>query len=162
MRRAAALLAALLALAGPAGVAAQQCQKTSVADLEDEIMCPVCGTSLATAGDAPLAVQQRRLIDRLVQQCRSKDQIKTALVAQYGESVLAEPESKGFGRTTYLVPALAFLAGAAAVGFAWVRWRRSRPAGPLPEALGAGPADGPGPPSADDTRLDDDMRRYRL
>ena len=158
MRRAAALLAALLALAGPAGAAAQ-CQKTSVADLEDEIMCPVCGTSLATAGDAPLAVQQRRLIDRLVQQCRSKEQIKTTLVAQYGESVLAEPEKEGFGLTTYLVPGLAFLGGAAAVGFAWVRWRRSRPTAPLGQA--AGPA-APAAPTADAARLDDDMRRYDL
>ena len=155
MRRAAALLAALLALAGPATAVAQQCQRTSVADLEDEIMCPVCGTSLATAGDAPLAVQQRRLIDRLVQQCRSKEQIKTALVAQYGESVLAEPEKKGFGLTTYVVPGLAFLGGAVAVAFAWVRWRRSRPVRPLPAA--AGPA-----ASDDAARLEDDMRRYDL
>ncbi|HEX8645834.1 MAG TPA: cytochrome c-type biogenesis protein CcmH [Thermoleophilaceae bacterium] len=164
MRRAAALLAALLALAGPASALAQ-CPRTSVADLEDEIMCPVCGTSLATAGDAPLAVQQRRLIDRLVQQCRSKDQIKTALVAQYGEAVLAEPEKKGFGLTTYLVPGIAFLAGAAAVGFAWLRWRRARgePA-PAGEAAGAAAAAGAGAGAApgDTARLDEDMRRYDL
>ena len=153
MRRTAALLAALLALTGPA-TAAAQCQKTSVADLEDEVMCPVCGTSLATAGDAPLAVQQRRLIDGLVNQCRSKEQIKSALVAQYGESVLAEPKKKGFGLTTYLVPGLAFLAGATAVAFAWVRWRRGRPGRPL------GTPAAPAPPDA--ARLEDDMRRYRL
>ena len=154
MRRTAALLAAILALAAPASAAAQ-CQKTSVADLEDEIMCPVCGTSLATAGDAPLAVQQRRLIDRMVQQCRSKDQIKTALVAQYGESVLAEPKSDGFGVTTYLVPGLAFAAGGALVILAALRWRRGRPpAQPL--------GDGAAPASPDAARLEDDMRRYRL
>ena len=161
MRRTAALLAALLALAGPAGAAAQ-CQKTSVADLEDEIMCPVCGTSLATAGDAPLAVQQRRLIDRLVQQCRSKDQIKSTLVAQYGQSVLAEPEKKGFGLTTYLVPGLAFLGGAAAVAFACVRWRRARPARPIGEAVGATAGDGGAAAAEDAARLEDDMRRYDL
>jgi cytochrome c-type biogenesis protein CcmH len=153
VRRAAALLALLLALCAPA-TALAQCEKTSVGDLEDEVMCPVCGTSLATAGDAPLAVQQRRLIDGLVKQCRSKDEIKAALVAQYGESVLAEPEKEGFGLTTYLVPGLAFLAGAAAVLFAWVRWRRGRPASPPASAAPAPPADA--------ARLEDDMARYDL
>jgi cytochrome c-type biogenesis protein CcmH/NrfF len=153
VRRGAALLGILLALYAPA-TALAQCEKTSVGDLEDEVMCPVCGTSLATAGDAPLAVQQRRLIDGLVKQCRSKEEIKSALVAQYGDSVLAEPEKKGFGLTTYLVPGLAFLAGAAAVLFAWVRWRRGRSSSPLASAT-------PAPPT-DAARLEDDMRRYDL
>ena len=153
MRRAAALAAAL-ALLLP-GAAAAACPQTSVADLEDEIMCPVCGTSLATAGDAPLAVQQRRLIDRLVQECRSKDEIKDALVAQYGDSVLAEPEKEGFGLTTYLVPGLAFAGGLAAGVVAALRWRRRRPRTP--------PAtDGGAPDSADAARLDADMGRYEL
>jgi cytochrome c-type biogenesis protein CcmH len=152
-RALAALLATLLALTAPAAAVAA-CQKTSVADLEDEIMCPVCGTSLATAGDAPLAVQQRRLIDRLVNQCKSKDEIKDALVAQYGDSVLADPEKKGFGLTTYLVPGVAFAAGLVLVALAALRWRRGRPARPL-GATG-------GPAAPDSARLDDDMRRYDL
>ena len=154
MRALAAAAAVLLALAAPTGAVAA-CEKTSVADLEDEIMCPVCGTSLATAGDAPLALQQRRLIDGLVKQCKSKDQIKSALVAQYGDSVLAEPEKKGFGLTTYLVPGVAIGAGLTLVVLAALRWRRSRPARPL-AATGAGPT------TPDSTRLDDDMRRYDL
>jgi cytochrome c-type biogenesis protein CcmH len=153
VRRLAALLAALLTLGVP-GAAVAACQKTSVADLEDEIMCPVCGTSLATAGDAPLAVQQRRLIDRLVNQCKSKDEIKDALVTQYGDSVLADPEKKGFGLTTYLVPGVAFAAGLGLVALAALRWRRGRPAGPLGAAAG--------PAAPDSARLDDDMRRYDL
>ena len=146
-----AVAALAVALALPATAAA--CPRTSVADLEDEVMCPVCGTSLATAGDAPLAVQQRRLIDRLVQQCRTKDEVKDALVAQYGESVLAEPEKEGFGLTTYLVPGLAFLAGAIAVVIAALRWRRRRP-----RAAQAAPA----PAAADAGRLEADMERYEL
>ena len=153
MRRlvALALTAAFLGAAGPA----LACPETTVADLEDEIMCPVCGTSLATAGDAPLAVQQRRLIDGLVKQCKSKDQIKDALVAQYGDAVLADPEKKGFGLTTYLVPGAAFAAGLVLVILAALRWRRGRPARPL-GATAAGPSD------PDSARLDDDMRRYEL
>jgi cytochrome c-type biogenesis protein CcmH/NrfF len=154
MTRAAVLLAAaLLALSVPA-TALAACTKTTVADLEDEVMCPVCGTSLATAGDAPLAVQERRLIGRLVDQCRSKDQIKSELVAQYGDAVLADPEKKGFGLTTYLVPGTAFALALAAVIAAALRWRRRRP----PRALAAGPAAA----APESTRLDEDMRRYDL
>lgn len=153
----AAALSALLVLSAPASVLAA-CQKTSVADLEDEIMCPVCGTSLATAGEAPLAVQQRRLIDRLVNQCRSKDEIKSALVAQYGDSVLAEPEKEGFGLTTYVVPGTAIGAGLVLVTLAALRWRRTRP----PRTLGPAAPAPAGPPASDDARLDDDMRRYDL
>ena len=149
MRQAAATLVAMLALAGPAAAA---CPQTSVADLEDEIMCPVCGTSLATAGEAPLAVQQRRLIDGLVRQCKSKDEIKDALVAQYGENVLADPEPKGFDLTAWAVPGLGIAGGLAIAILAAIRWRRGRPARPLPAA--AGPAS--------EERLDEDMRRYDL
>jgi cytochrome c-type biogenesis protein CcmH len=152
VRRLTLACATVAALLLPAAAAA--CPRTSVADLEDEIMCPVCGTSLATAGDAPLAVQQRRLIDRLVRDCKSKDEVKDALVAQYGASVLAEPEKEGFGLTTYLVPGLAFAAGLAAVGIAAMRWRRGRPR--------AAPAAAGGPRSSDDARLDADMERYDL
>jgi cytochrome c-type biogenesis protein CcmH len=155
VRRVVALTVTILSLAA-AGVATA-CPETSVADLEDEVMCPVCGTSLATAGDAPLAVQQRRLIDRLVNQCRSKEEIKDALVAQYGESVLAEPKKEGFGLTTYLVPGLGLAAGLAAVAIAALRWRRRRP----PRAPALVPA-GPAPEAADADRLDADMGRYDL
>lgn len=150
-RLAAAAAAAMLALA-PAAAAA--CPQTSVGDLEDEVMCPVCGTTLATAGDEPLAVQQRRVIDRLAGQCKSKDEIKDALVAQYGESVLADPDKDGFGLTTLLVPALGVAGGLTIAALAAVRWRRSRAPRPLAESSG--------PAGSDAARLDEDMGRYKL
>ena len=156
MRRAAAALAAVLALAAPA--AATACPRTSLTDVEDEVMCPVCGTALNTAGDAPLAQQQRRLIGQMVSRCRTKSQIKDALVAQYGEDVLAVPKQRGFGLTTYLVPALAFGAAATAVVVAALRWRRRRPGGGPAAAAAAGA----GPDPGDAARLDADMRRYDL
>jgi cytochrome c-type biogenesis protein CcmH/NrfF len=148
--RIAALLAVVLALSAP-GAALAACPQTSVADLEDEVMCPVCGTSLATAGDAPLAVQQRRLIDRLVKQCKSKQEVKDALVAQYGQSVLAEPGDSGFRTATYLIPALALGGGLIGIVLAARRWRRRRPRPPAAK-----------PDSPDSARLDADMGRYDL
>jgi cytochrome c-type biogenesis protein CcmH/NrfF len=60
----------------------------------------------------------------MVRRCRSKDEIKSALVAQYGSRVLALPTAGGLRLAAYLVPALA--AAAAAVGLALVAARRRR------------------------------------
>jgi cytochrome c-type biogenesis protein CcmH len=158
VRRRAAALAAVLAL-GAAPATAAACPKTTSAAVEAEVMCPVCGTSLATSGDAPLAVQERRLIARLIEQCRSKQQIKDALVAEYGEEVLAVPKQEGFGLATYLVPALGFAAALAGVVMAALRWRRRRPRA----APGAAPASVPaGPDPGDAKRLEADLERYDL
>ena len=150
MRRALALLAAL-ALAAP-GAAAADCPKTTLGDVEDEVMCPVCGTPLALSTEAPQAQRERQLIERLVARCKSKQEIKDALVAQYGENVLATPDDEGFDLAAYAVPALAVLLGAVAVGFAVLRWRRRRtPADPAPAPGGAA-----------NKRLDSDLERYDL
>jgi cytochrome c-type biogenesis protein CcmH len=157
VRRRSAALAAALALSAAPATAAAACPKTTSAAVEAEVMCPVCGTSLATSGDAPLAVQERRLIARLIEQCKSKQQIKDALAAEYGEEVLAVPKQEGFGLTTYLVPGLAFAAALAGVVMAALRWRRRRPRA----APGAAPAPA-GPDPGDAKRLEADLERYDL
>jgi cytochrome c-type biogenesis protein CcmH len=149
MRRVAVLAAALAVLAALPGAAAAQCPKTTLGDIEDEVMCPVCGTPLSLATEAPQAQRQRELIQRLIADCRSKEQIKTALVAEFGEGVLALPEDEGFDLAAYLVPATAVLLAAGALGFAVLRWRRQ------PRAAAS-------PPAGAGDRLDEDMDRYEL
>ncbi|MGE5636691.1 MAG: cytochrome c-type biogenesis protein CcmH [Nocardioidaceae bacterium] len=146
-----ALAATLVALALPGAALAADCPRTSLGDVEDEVMCPVCGTSLQLATEAPQAQRERAFIQRLVDDCRSKDEVKDALVAEFGDEVLALPEDEGFDLAAYIVPALALLLGATAVGAAALRWRRRRTA---PE----GPAT-PGPANA---QLEADMERYEL
>jgi cytochrome c-type biogenesis protein CcmH len=146
----AALAATALLLAVPAAAAAD-CPRTTLGDVEDEVMCPVCGTPLELATEAPQAQRERLLIERLIARCRSKQQIKNELAAQFGDRVLALPDDKGFDLAAYVVPALAVLLGAGAVGFAAVRWRgRRRPQAAAP----------PGGPSQ--SRLDSDLERYDL
>ena len=153
-----ALLAALAALALPAAAAAQQCPKTSLGDIEDEVMCPVCGTPLGLASEAPQAQRERAYIERLIASCKSKDEVKQALVAEFGDSVLALPGDQGdddFGDVlVYVVPALGILLAAGGIGFAVLRWRR-RDGGP-------GGRRGNALAGADGSRLDDDMERYDL
>lgn len=152
MRR---LLAALLAIAAvlalPAGALAA-CPQTSVGELEDEVQCLECGVPLALATESPQANRQRALIGRLVEACRSEDEIKQVLVAEFGPRVLTTPEDDGFDLAAWLVPVLALLLGGAATALAARRWRRSRRgAAPAAELGGAG-----------ERRLDADLERYDI
>jgi cytochrome c-type biogenesis protein CcmH/NrfF len=145
------LLAALLALAAPAFAAPE----ASITDLEDEVMCPICGTLLELA-ESPQAQRQRALIRRLIAEGRDKEEIKDALEAEYGREVLALPGGSGFDLSAYLVPAIAFLIALAALAVGVRRWRR---AGDRPPP-GRGGATPPGDEDAE--RLEADLARYDL
>ena len=135
-----------LLLLTPAAALAQSCPKTSLADIEDEVMCLQCGVPLNLSEQAPAARRQRAFIQQQVDDCKSKGEIKDMLVAQFGDRVLAEPDSAG----AWLVPAAALLGGLLVAGLAAYQWRRQRPAAPA----------GPALDSDDDARLDADMKRY--
>jgi cytochrome c-type biogenesis protein CcmH len=153
MKRIFAAAILLLLLAPAASLAA--CPKTSLADVEDEVMCPVCGVPLGLATESPQAQRERAFIQREVERCKSKQQIKNELVAQFGDRVLALPPDKGFNVVAYLVPALIVLAGIAAVTTLAVRRRRS---GAPPATPGSTPA-----LAGDDAeRLEADLKRYDL
>lgn len=150
---AALLIAALLALAPlSAGAATPQ---TSLSEIESEVMCPVCGTLLELA-EAPQAQREKAFIKELVSSGATKEQIKDALVAEYGRAVLALPESKGFSLSAYLVPVIAFVLAVIALGFGVWRWRRDSGSGE-PEAPAVA-----GPSAAENERLDADLGRYDL
>jgi len=147
------LMALLLAVTSvPAGAAAQQ---ATLADIEDEVMCPICGTLLELS-NAPQAERQRALIDRLIAAGETKAEIKDALVAQYGSEVLALPEGSGFNLSAYLVPAIGFVLAAVALAIGIARWRRAGGrSGPQPPA-------NTGPEGEEAERLDADLARYDL
>lgn len=155
MRRAAPAVGLMLALtltaSAPASAATPQ---TSVSEISSEVMCPVCGTLLELA-EAPQAQRQKAFIARLVAEGKSKERIKDALVAEYGEEVLAVPRGSGFDLSAYVVPIVAFLIAAVALALGVLRWRRD---GGPPD--GERPAAGPSP--EDSERLDADLARYDL
>lgn len=142
-----------LALLAPALAAAQQ-EPPSLPDIEDEVMCPTCGFSLALS-ESPQANQIRDLIRQLIDDGLTKEQIKDALVVEYGPEVLATPETSGFDLAAWVVPGLAILIAGGALSIGVRRWR-SQGAGsaPIPAAVEADPGD--------DERLAADLDRYRL
>ena len=154
MRRAAVVLVALALVAMPAAAAAKDCPQTTLGDIEDEVMCPVCGTPLGLASESPQAQQERAYIERLIARCRSKDEVKRALVAEFGDRVLALPgdegDTSGGDVLVDVVPALGIVLAATGIAFAVVRWRRPRR------------RDGGTLAATDGARLDDDMERYDL
>jgi cytochrome c-type biogenesis protein CcmH len=151
-----AALVTVAALVGTAAADAADCPQTSVSDLEDEVMCPVCGTSLGLAREAPQARRERAYIARLVRGCRSKEEIKAALVAQFGDSVLALPSKKGFNLSAYVAPLLAMVLAGAAIAGALARWRRAGAGARRAEAALASPR---AIDRADALRLDEELRR---
>ncbi|MFY9468724.1 MAG: cytochrome c-type biogenesis protein CcmH, partial [Solirubrobacterales bacterium] len=115
---------AICALAAGASLASA-CPVTSLPAIENEVMCPICGVPLVNAG-GPQAENEREFIRDLVDKCATKQQIKTALISEYGEEILAMPSGNGFGLAAYLVPIFGILLAAAGAGAGAVRWRRTR------------------------------------
>jgi cytochrome c-type biogenesis protein CcmH/NrfF len=155
VKRALALALLLATLAVPGAALAADCPQTTLGDIEDEVMCSICGTPLGLAAEAPQAQRERAYIERLIADCRSKDQIKRALVAQFGESVLALPGDAGDDNgpedvLVYVIPAVGLVLAAGGIALALNRWR-GRPR-----------SDKPAPAAPDASRVDVDMERYDL
>jgi cytochrome c-type biogenesis protein CcmH len=146
-------LALLAATASPTIAATPQ---TSISDVEDEVMCPICGTLLELA-ESPQAQRERVLVKRLIADGKSKAEIKDALVAEYGREVLALPGGSGFALSAYLVPAIAFVAAVIALALGVRRWHRAT----KPPNRGNGSAIS-GPQGEDAERLEADLARYDL
>ena len=108
-----AAFAVVLALAAP---------QASLPDIEDEVMCVECGTVLSVS-NSPVALQERDFIREQIAAGKDKEQIKQALVAEYGEEVLADPGTGGFNLTLWLVPIVIVLLAVAGIGVAYKRWR---------------------------------------
>jgi cytochrome c-type biogenesis protein CcmH len=119
----AAAVAVLVALLVPASALAAT-PRTTLPDVEDEVMCVECGTAL-NVSTSPVANQERALIRRLITQGKTKAQIKAALVDSYGRDVLATPSDSGFGLAAWWIPVLLAPLALLVAFLAARRWRRS-------------------------------------
>ena len=147
-----ALIALAVVAASAPGAAAAP--RASLTEIEKQVMCPVCGTLLQLA-ESPQAQREKAFIQRLIAEGKSENQIKDALVAEYGDEVLALPQDSGFSLSAYVVPIVAFVVAAVALALGVLRWRRASRSGRDEPA----PA---GPKGDDAERLDADLARYDL
>jgi cytochrome c-type biogenesis protein CcmH len=136
-RLAGVVLFTTLLLAGAAAAAAPP----NAADLEAELVCPVCETTLDQS-NAPIAEKMKAFIRTRIAAGDSEQDIKDALVSQFGPEVLAKPPDGGFGLLAWLLPLTAVVAGAVVVGLLIYSWSRRRE-----------------PPAAADDHLDPQLER---
>jgi cytochrome c-type biogenesis protein CcmH len=152
VRKQPAALAVLAIVAALVAASTAVAQRTSLPDVEDEVMCPTCGVPLSHAF-SPQAERERDFIRAQIDRGRSKEQIKQALVAEFGPEVLAEPDpgERGFDLVAYVVPVAAVALGALAVWLGASRARRRR--GPETEPAAELTLD-------ESARLERDLSRY--
>jgi cytochrome c-type biogenesis protein CcmH len=146
-----AVLAAALALAGPAAACAHP--RTSLSYLQGQVMCPTCHTTLDMS-NSQAAQQIDVFISKKIAACWTAQRIKSALVANYGQAILAAPSHKGFDLLAWWLPIAGVLGGALVLAFGVWRWsRRSEPEEPAEPA-------GPGLDEETERRLDDLLARF--
>ncbi len=149
MRLVLVLLVLALVLAAPAAASERH---PTLGDLEGEVMCPTCKTTLDQS-TAPIANRIRQFITARIAAGDTKSQIKAKLVAQFGPAILAEPSKHGFNLLAWVLPFLALGLGAAVL--AWLVWRWSRRRESVVVAAGGAPVD----PELE-RRLDDELARF--
>jgi len=113
------------ALVPSAAVAAQP--QFSMNEIETELMCPTCQSRLDLS-HAPAAEQIRSFVARKREEGWTKQQVKDALVQDFGPAVLAAPPASGVGLVAWIVPAALVVGGVGvvvALTFVWRRRRRS-------------------------------------
>ena len=112
-------------------------------------MCLECGTAL-NVSNSKVADQERTFIAELIAQGMTKQEVKDALVAEYGPRVLATPSGHGFDLAAWIVPGL--LLALAIVGLFVGAFRLVRRSPPPPAPVPLDPAD--------EARLDRDLSSY--
>lgn len=129
--------ALLLALAGPTPAAASE-QRPTLADLEDEVVCPVCTPETLEQSNSAVADRMRAFIRQRIAAGDTKSEIKEKLVAQFGEQVLAAPPKSGFNVLAWALPLAGGLLAAVALALLALRWSRGRDPMAPPEASSNG------------------------
>jgi cytochrome c-type biogenesis protein CcmH len=130
-------------------LAAKPEPRASQADLEGQIMCPVCSTTLDQS-DSPIARRMKADIRRRIAAGQSEQQIKDELVAEFGTKILAAPPAKGFNLLAWLLPFVALFGGALVLGLLAWRWSRNREPSPPPGHLSP----------ALERRVDEELARF--
>jgi cytochrome c-type biogenesis protein CcmH len=152
--RVAVLLLLALLLAAPASASERH---PTLTELEHEVMCPTCKTMLELS-QAPVAERMRSFIRQRIAGGDTKSEIKARPVAQFGEGVLAAPQTSGFGLLAWLLPFLGLLGAGISIGLVAWRWTLASQA----DATRAEPSRNRPvrPDPALERRLDEELARF--
>ena len=124
MMRQLIVIALLVCALVPSAASAAQPQ-FSMNEIETELMCPTCQSRLDLS-HAPAAEQIRSFVARKREEGWTKQQVKDALVQDFGPAVLAAPPASGVGLVAWIVPAALVVGGVGVVVALTLVWRRRR------------------------------------
>jgi cytochrome c-type biogenesis protein CcmH len=156
VKRLATIGALALALVAPTTASASE-QHPTLNELENEVMCPVCNTTLAQS-DSDAARSIERVIRDEIASGWTKSRIKNSLVDQYGPAILAAPPKHGFDLLAWVLPLAGIGVAAALLGVAAWRWSRSR-VDEVPVLATSSNGRGRVDPALE-RRLDDELARF--
>jgi cytochrome c-type biogenesis protein CcmH len=146
----AAALAALVVLVVAAPAFASE-RHPSLAELEGEVMCPTCHTTLDESNSA-IAQQIKAFIRVRIAEGKTKSQIESELVDNFGPSILAAPPKHGWDLLAWALPLGGLGVGAIVLALLAWRWTRGR------ERPGGGPTAKLDPEL--ERRLDAELARF--
>lgn len=122
MKRRCAIVVAFVAFAATFAVRADEALDARLKMLETELRCLVCQNQTLAESNAPLAEDLRKEVRELAVSGKSDDEIRSYLVARYGDFVLYKPPLKSTTYALWFGPFLLLLAGA----IVWVLVLRRR------------------------------------
>ena len=113
---------------------ASEAERQRYRDLVEDLRCPKCQNQNIADSDAPIAMDLRREIYRMLEEGKSNDEIIDFLVSRYGDFVLYKPPVTGRTLLLWYGPAGLLLIGFGVLGVIVLRRRaqqKTRPAAGL-------------------------------
>lgn len=130
------LLAFVLLLVGATSGAAQDVYSERTLDLASRMQCPICSGQSVADSQVTLARQMRDVIEQMVQEGATDEEIITYFEARYGPNVMLEPSKSGFNRILWFIPPTVLLVGVLIVVMYLREGKR-----PAPQAVHVDPDD---------------------
>jgi len=122
--RLAVVLAVALVIGSGVGSSVHRSPAERAAALDTQIRCPSCADLSVAQSSASAAIAVRHEVQRMEAAGSSDGQIESALVAQFGPTILLRPPDSGLTALVWIIPAVA---GAGALGvLGVVFWRRAK------------------------------------
>jgi cytochrome c-type biogenesis protein CcmH len=120
-----ALLVVLAALALAAPALASERHPT-LAELEDQLMCPICAGETLAQSDSLPAQRIKSHIQQRIRQGWTRSEIINEEVDIWGSRILAAPRKHGFDLLAWVLPLVGILGAAGVIGVLAWRWSRRR------------------------------------
>jgi cytochrome c-type biogenesis protein CcmH len=123
--------------------------------IASQLFCPVCENTPLDVCPTTACHQWRELIRQMLAEGKSPAAIKQYFVDYYGARVLSEPPATGINWLIYVVPPVAFIAGATLLFMAFRTWRKMEKKPATGAASSSPSGDGPVPTTKPGTAAED-------